>query len=267
MKTNLTVQKTQNYDQFKFITANRSVKINNVKNLMRSMSEHGVLINPVIVNERLEVIDGQHRLKACEELGLDVYYIIVPNYNIKEVHALNLNQKNWSNQDYLEAYANDGNENYKRMFEFQQKNKDFAFNAIMQFITGVSGFHLKDAYYENSSTGKEKQGIGFKEGRMIVTDEDIIKAQSLANKFMQLKNFTDLYNNGTFVGSLIVTINGVKEFDFNLFLSKVERYRDKVYKCSNRSGYYQMIHNLYNYRLRSNIDLRNPVLNLRLKSK
>ena len=184
----LIVRSTRDYSMFKTMNSNRQVNLSHVKNLMKSMSENGLLINPIIVNEKYQVIDGQHRLRACVDLDLPIYYLIAKDYNIKEVHALNLNQKNWSNQDYLEAYANDGNVNYQRMLEFQRENKNFNFNSIMNFITGVSGFHLKDSHWDGARKGKEKKihvvkGIGFKEGRIIISESDIIKAKVLADKF------------------------------------------------------------------------------------
>lgn len=262
---NLVVKKTNDYSLFKTMSSNRQVNLNHVKNLMRSMTENGVLINPIIVNKKYEVIDGQHRLRACTDLELPIYYLIAKDYNIKEVHALNLNQKNWSNQDYLEAYANDGNNNYKRMLKFQQENKNFTFHSIMSFITGVSGFHLKDSSYESDKKNGKKRategikGIGFKEGRMIVSESDIIKAQVLADRFNSLKHTFDQYNNNTFIGAMIVIMNNVKEFDFNEFKNKSEKYRNKLYRCSDRPGYYSMIHDFYNYKKRIKLELRNPV--------
>jgi hypothetical protein len=262
---NLQVSKTKDYSLFKTMSSNRQVNLNHVKNLMKSMIENGFLINPIIVNENYEVIDGQHRLRACTDLDLPIYYLIAKDYNIKEVHALNLNQKNWNYQDYLEAYANDGNVNYQRILKFKEVNRNFSFNSVISFITGVSGFHLKDSHYNSDKKKNPKRfkegikGIGFMEGRMIVSEYDIIKAQVLADRFNLLKNTFELYNNATFIGAMIVIINNVKEFDFNEFKSKSEKYRDKLYRCSNRSGYYKMIHEFYNYKKRNKINLFNPL--------
>ena len=263
----LLVKITNDYSLFKTMNSNRQVNLSHVKNLMRSMSENGVLINPIIVNENYEVIDGQHRLRACSDLKLPIYYLIAKDYNIKEVHALNLNQKNWVNQDYLEAYASDGNINYQRILKFQIKNKNFSFHPIMNFITGISGFHLKDSFYKGSLNQKRKKegikGIGFKEGRMIVSELDIIKAQFLADTFNSIKNTFEHYNNATFIGAMIVIINNVPEFDFNEFQLKTEKYRDKLYRCSDRGGYYRMIHDFYNYKKRIRLNLIDPLNRLK----
>ena len=261
---NLIVKKTEDYSIFKAMDANRQVNLNHVNNLIRSMDTNGALVNPVIVNENYEIIDGQHRLRASLELGLPVYYLMVEGYGIKEVHALNLNQKNWSNQDYLEAYANDGNVNYQRLLEFQKRNENFGFYPIISFITGVSGFHLKDAHYDSDKNNPKRskegvKGIGFREGRMIISDLDIIRAQKLADKFLSLKSIFEHYNHSPFIGAMIVIMNNVKEFDFNKFKYKCQTYSDKLQKCSSRPGYYRMIHELYNYRQKRRINLFNPV--------
>jgi hypothetical protein len=64
-KTPYWVFKTQDYEMFKPLTGNRNVNILHVKRLIQSFQvQH--LISVVIVNERYEVIDGQHR-KGLEE--------------------------------------------------------------------------------------------------------------------------------------------------------------------------------------------------------
>ena len=44
-----------------------------VDKLKKSIKNQG-LMNPIMVNQKLEIIDGRHRLKACEELGVAVKY-------------------------------------------------------------------------------------------------------------------------------------------------------------------------------------------------
>ncbi|XCY65795.1 ParB N-terminal domain-containing protein [Streptococcus iniae] len=67
-----TVYKTTNYDMFNFSKFNRNVFLTPE---MLKQAELG-FVSPIIVNENLTVIDGQHRLTACQQLGLPVEYII-----------------------------------------------------------------------------------------------------------------------------------------------------------------------------------------------
>ena len=75
------IYKTKEYDKFKNIKGNRRLNARNYIKLMRSMSEEQLII-PIICNENYEIIDGQHRYNSAKELGLDLYYFIVPGYGI-----------------------------------------------------------------------------------------------------------------------------------------------------------------------------------------
>lgn len=58
------------------------VEIGRVLNLVRSIKRLGALRRPVIIDDRLNlVIDGHHRLKALELLGLKRVSVVVANYS------------------------------------------------------------------------------------------------------------------------------------------------------------------------------------------
>ena len=65
----------KNYTKFTLLDDNRDINDVHVEALAKSMKKSGQLM-PIIVNENLEVLDGQHRLKACELLGLPVAYVV-----------------------------------------------------------------------------------------------------------------------------------------------------------------------------------------------
>lgn len=89
---------TSDLTKFKQITGNRPHNPQHVKRLITSIKRYGVLQNPIIVNEHMVVVDGQHRLLAAKGASSGIYYIIVPNYGLDEVQVLNLNQKNWKEE-------------------------------------------------------------------------------------------------------------------------------------------------------------------------
>lgn len=59
---------------------------------------------PISVNEKMEVIAGQHRLAAAEELGLEVFYI-VDKISYEHVLDSNLAQKRMSLEDVIRFYS------------------------------------------------------------------------------------------------------------------------------------------------------------------
>lgn len=103
---------TNDYSIFKYMDVNRKISNVNVAKLVESINEVGWLKNPLLVNEKFEVIDGQHRLEALKKLGLPVEFIIQDSLGRKECTKLNESQKNWAIMDYVNSYANEGNDNY-----------------------------------------------------------------------------------------------------------------------------------------------------------
>ena len=58
---------TNEYNQFRFVKGNRPLNDLHLSRLRRSMKENFLPI-PIIVNERMEIVDGQHRFTICKEL-------------------------------------------------------------------------------------------------------------------------------------------------------------------------------------------------------
>jgi hypothetical protein len=113
------VLETTGYTMFKTIKGNRPLDQTHVGQLVKSMQKHGNLINhfPIVVNDRMEVIDGQHRLAALQQLGWPVCYRVQAGLTIDTVRHINFAQQNWTWRDYATSYAELGNVNYKRFLE------------------------------------------------------------------------------------------------------------------------------------------------------
>jgi hypothetical protein len=132
-KTVGSIYSTFDYSQFKTLQGNRNINEINVKRLVASF-EKAYLLNPVLVNEKLEIIDGQHRFEAAKRMGLPINYIIAEKYSNNEVHLLNSNMRNWGKMDYLKAYCDLGNENYIVMREFISDFPEFPFTLCDMII-------------------------------------------------------------------------------------------------------------------------------------
>jgi len=119
MRKNLEIIETRDYYRFKRLEGNRDVKC--VQKIIDSINNVGYIMNPIIVNEKMEVIDGQNRLRALEELDLPVHYYIVKGANINTARALNLGRTNWRPIDYVNSFAEQGNESYQMLMELYNK--------------------------------------------------------------------------------------------------------------------------------------------------
>ena len=106
-----------NLTKFNLLDDNRDIDLKHVAMLVVSIQRYGQLM-PIVVNENLDVIEGQHRLKACMELKIPVAYIISVKSSSKDVAIMNNSQKGWKNKDYLKHFSHINHSNsatYKRV--------------------------------------------------------------------------------------------------------------------------------------------------------
>lgn len=108
---------TSDYSIFEWLPDNRDVEDNRKAKISASITDVGYIPAPIVVNERMQVIDGQGRLSALSELGIPVAYIIVPGLGIRECISMNISGTQWKDEDYIKSYKEQGNENYVRLYE------------------------------------------------------------------------------------------------------------------------------------------------------
>ena len=111
---------TENYDMFKKIGGNRKINKANYAKIVKSMKEEQLII-PIVVNEKYEIIDGQHRFTACKDLGKPVYFYMVRGYGLDQVKRANIASSNWKKENYLDMFVAEGNEVYKEFEEIKER--------------------------------------------------------------------------------------------------------------------------------------------------
>lgn len=124
------VYRTKDYDRFKKLKGNRTVLDTRKRLLISSIKERGWIRNPITVNEHMEIIDGQGRFEALKELGLPIEFVISNGATIHDCIALNIKQRNWSNMDYINSYAENGFENYITLLEMIKKYPEINVSTI-----------------------------------------------------------------------------------------------------------------------------------------
>ena len=131
------IAQTNDYSMFKRLMGNRKVDNNRLAKIRKSIEEVGYIPVPLVVNENMEVIDGQARLIVFEEYSLPVNYMIVPGLGFDDCIAMNISGTNWHQIDYIEAFAQNGNSNYVRILELIKRNPDVTLTNIMCASTGL----------------------------------------------------------------------------------------------------------------------------------
>lgn len=254
-KTGISVNLTNDYDRFKIIEGNRPPNPKHLNRLYNSILENGLLCNPIIVNANYEIIDGQHRFFASKKANISFFYIMVDDYGLKDVHTLNLNQKNWTKKDFMDGYAEMGSEAYIKLRDFVTKNPGFTFHDCISFCSNVSSSNSSSftSKHRNENGNVSKLSEVFEEGTWKGKDFEL--AQEWADKISQLKDYFTGYNKSVFVGTMIIILQN-ESFNFNEFVNKVKIQPKALYDCANREQCKLMIENVYNYKRREKVSLR-----------
>ena len=115
------MQSTTNYDQFKTPIGNRELDPGNLKKLRASFSSKNLMhLKPIVVDEDMNVIDGNHRVAVAKELKIPVFYIIQEGNIPEDMLILNI-QKQWTSRDAVNFMAKHGNKFYQFILDWDKK--------------------------------------------------------------------------------------------------------------------------------------------------
>jgi hypothetical protein len=131
------IYETTNYDKFKLIESNRDFEVR--QNLADDLKEFGSFEYPIEVNEKMEVIDGQHRLATAKYLKVPIQYFVKEGADKKTVIRINTKSVNWKITDYIKSYATEGIEDYQILLRNLENPKAACLTptSIMGFSSGV----------------------------------------------------------------------------------------------------------------------------------
>lgn len=197
--------RTKDYTQFSFMKTNREINYRLVERLMESINEIGFIKSrPILVNEEMLIIDGQHRFEALKQLDLPIHYEITTTDPNAVMLALNSTQSVWKVEDYVKSHANNGIECYQKLVTFDNKHKLGMYNTISICVAEFDGVK------------KIKQGL----------DLNMSKNTSKVVEFLiEVKPILSFYNSTKFVKSIVSLANKVDESKFKKVLSKIHSLR------------------------------------------
>lgn len=194
--TDLKVHVSTEYDKFSFVEGNRNINKANLKKLLESMSEEQLII-PIIVNEKYEIIDGQHRFVTAKELKKPIYYIVNFGYGIEQVKRANTVGVNWSNEDFLRTYIAEENMDYIKINELK-KERGLQISIILKIIAAFQGYSQNTVLnrFQNGELKVNKHGEWsgiefFCKQLELFSDYKLYKSNSFVNAFLKLYLYED----------------------------------------------------------------------------
>ena len=241
------VQTTKNYEAFSILKGNRVPNELHIKRLKASFEKH-YLMSPILVNEKMQIIDGQHRFLAAKELKYPVNFLVVKGYGLKEVQILNTNSSNWKRMDYLKAYCDLRVDAYIKMREFMKDFPDFGIQVIEQLLTNTVDTS------SNKRDGSTRNRLKvFEEGKLTIPN--LTLSYENAQKIMMFKPYYDGYNRTIFVAAMIGLLKH-PNYNHTEMLSKLALQPSTLTHCANITQYKTLLENIYNWHRRDKVSLR-----------
>ena len=249
-KTGIQILKSRDYDSVKKISSNRSIKEVHVRKLVDSLKNNGFLINPVILNEKHEIIDGQHRLEAAKRTNTEFLCVIVDGYNEDHMKELNLDQINWTRRDWMDHYADKGYEHYVTLKNFIEEYPNFNLGEAIKLLQNNNTNASRNRNYADAGWTYAKV---FEEGSWEIKDLDT--AIDWAEKIKSIKKYYNGYSRAGFV-SVMISLFRNDQFDFDEFERKLQMQPTALVDCANRDQWLMLIEDIYNWRNRNKVNLR-----------
>lgn len=237
------VNKTNNYEMFKFRSDNRDGGVNrsHVDKIKRSISAKNMLdLVPITVNEDMEIMDGQHRLVAAKELGVDIYYQVEKNLEAKDIILMNIN-KAWAISDFFNFHVKNHHPEYLKLKKFIDENQ-VGLRVALRMLIGTQHeklYDFKTGNYVHSIEGIEQQW-------------DAIW-QTIG--YIRKMNGNGAYlTSSRFWMSLYALVNN-PNFDMKKWMENLAKMVDKVRPMVSTKDYKYLFMRIYNWNNRNKIEL------------
>jgi len=147
---------TKDYGRFRFLKGNRDINERKVQKIIESI-QNGIDVlryAPIIVNENMEIIDGQHRFAVSRQLKCNVYYVIDKTADLSIVPSINSKSSKWKTADFLNSYLDLKKPEYEILNDFM--NNQFPRlnlpTAITLLYNGTAahGAEAKEAFQDGT---------------------------------------------------------------------------------------------------------------------
>jgi len=225
------VYETIDYDLFKKRKDNRPIDEKNVLTIMEGIGKIGQ-VQPISINERGQVDDGQHRLEACKRLRIPVkYFINNVNLETEDLAELQAAQAKWSTESYAHAFAD--NEDYTIYKEFSAIYPEFSHSLILIMLSN------------NKSEGNMHMYDSYKKGRIVI--KSYRKAVQLAETVKKFAPFFPGYKKKSFVLAILHIIDN-KDFDIDRMMRKLPKRCKSILDFSKSQDFIQVLQEIYNWK-------------------
>lgn len=230
---------TREYGAFGFLKGNRELNELKIKKIKQDIQDGFDVLKfaPIIVNEELKIIDGQHRYVVAKQLGLNVYYVITRDIDLVGVTKINSRSSNWKMIDFLNSFMDLKKENYIMLYNFLQDHPRVSLPVAMRIM------------HDGDPLSKTAQSE-FKDGNL--GSKFYGKLQRLTNL---LKGFEPYMDNpySRLMFKVIDSIIDNGKYDHVMMLRKLEESGRRIENTSSAKAIINDMESIINHRMRDRV--------------
>jgi disulfide oxidoreductase YuzD len=223
------VYSTTNYNQFKYLKGNRAITELHVRRLVEAIKEKDLQV-PIIVDEKMNVVEGQHRLEAYKIVGRPILYIVKDNVTLDDVRKLNSVARKWTLTEYLMSHVKLGKQDYE-ILEWFHRTYKFGLTECIAMLNGKGYCAAKELI--------EFKGGGF-------TSKNLEQAKIWARNITKVGEYFQYYKKRSFVLAMIVLMQHSK-FSWRTFEKRLINYSAKLNNQGSRNDFIVNLERLYNH--------------------
>lgn len=231
----------KNLSKFNLLDDNRDIDEAHVAMLVVSIQRFGQLM-PIVVNENMDVIEGQHRLKACMELKIPVAYIISVKSSSKDIAIMNNSQKGWKNKDYIKHFShkNHGNASTYRKIANFFKSYPLPFSIGITLLSGDGDQALQ--------TGASKGVMPkFRDGSFKIANMEnaemkagqLLKLKGIVPQLVQIRKFCMAF----------LRCSKIENFKISTCYDQMKKYHNRFGHPGNQQEWIDEFCKVYSYKL------------------
>ena len=225
------IQSTTDYSKFKIDPTNRTINQDHLDRLYDAINKKNLLREfPILVRPDGTVLDGQHRLKVAESLGVPLFYIVTDDMTTEDVPSTNALVSKWKAQDWLDVWCAKKEPNYIALAGFLRQYPFLKLNNAINLCT----------YGDRSNLH-----IAFKHGKYQCNDLDF--AHEVARAILDFAPHVTFYKDPLFVYA-VANLLEHEEYNHERMMQKMAYMSRKIVKCPDMNTYMEMFTEIYNYR-------------------
>lgn len=224
--------RTRDYAKFRILIDNRDTSRSHINKLKEAMRRKPQILEAekILVNENMEIIDGQHRFYAGMELDMEIPYIMMPGLTIDDARRMNMLQRRWTFDDYARSYAKVGNPSYVLFLKLREEYSLIKNQTIVMYMLGHQSHDLTSA---------------FRTGEFVMEQEEDDVREMLVKATQVAEIIQVPFSHSLAVALLDMLKN--EDFNFEHFITNLEKKPETITRGGIIREYMRQIEDVYNF--------------------